>query len=173
MKINYNKIIDNGTVYNLSTWAITQELFDWIRNNIPTGSIILELGSGEGTGILSKYYTMYSVEHDKQWLNKYKSNYIHAPLINDLWYDPQILVKNLPVKYDLLLVDGLPTSRRRLLFWDNRHIFNLSVPIILDDTVRPEEREVAMKFKYLGFRVEFIDAMRGRKQFAVVHNVPT
>lgn len=44
----------------LGGWAISEELFEWIKENVDEGSVILELGSGAGTGELAKDYTMFS-----------------------------------------------------------------------------------------------------------------
>jgi hypothetical protein len=41
---------------NLDGWAIPREAFEWIYENLPHGSTILELGSGNGTKELVKYY---------------------------------------------------------------------------------------------------------------------
>ena len=75
----------------------------------PKNSTILELGSGTGTIELVKHYTVYSIEHQKQWVGEAsRSNYIYAPLktyggvFN--WYDNHYL-NNLPKDYDLLLID--------------------------------------------------------------------
>lgn len=39
---------------NLDGWAIPREAFEWIYENLPHGSTILELGSGNGTKELGK-----------------------------------------------------------------------------------------------------------------------
>ncbi|MDX1920901.1 MAG: hypothetical protein SFU25_09240, partial [Candidatus Caenarcaniphilales bacterium] len=43
---------------------------------------IIEFGSGEGTKLLTKRYKVFSIEHDKRFLNQHHENYIYAPLIN-------------------------------------------------------------------------------------------
>ena len=88
-------------------FAISRELFEFIRQTLPDGSTILELGSGSGTGELCRHYRMYSIEQDKKWLNTYNSTYIHAPLKNR-WYDVTILREKLPTipTYDCILIDG-------------------------------------------------------------------
>lgn len=48
----------------LGGWAIEAAVIEWIRAHIPSGSTILEFGSGAGTEVLSKHYRMFSVEHD-------------------------------------------------------------------------------------------------------------
>ena len=80
------------------------EIHDWVIENIPKKSIILELGSGKGTKrLVDNDYTVYSVEHNPKWMNRYGSNYIHAT-IKDGWYDPKVIEEQLPNKYDLLIV---------------------------------------------------------------------
>ena len=67
-------------------WSISKELFDYIRKILPEGSTIVELGSGWASEQLSKYYTVYSIEHSEKWLDKYNTNYIYAPIKNN-WYE--------------------------------------------------------------------------------------
>lgn len=130
MRINKN---------NFENWAISEQLYNWIIKNIPKKSTILELGSGTGSIELAKLYNLYSVEHDKKWLNlTKKSNYIYAPIKNG-WYDIDILKKKLPKEYDLILVDGPPGNIGREGFLKNLKLFNTNVPIIIDDSNRLNE----------------------------------
>lgn len=64
---------------NLGGWAIQESCYNFIKQILPEGKIILEFGSGLGTDYLSKHYKMYSVENYSEWINKYKSTYIYAP----------------------------------------------------------------------------------------------
>jgi len=133
---------------NFNDWAITYEVFEWIKKNIKTGSTILELGSGTGTKELCELYEVYSVEHDQRWVDYTPSNYIYAPIKNQNeynWYDVDILKKKLPKKYDLILIDGPPGIIGRKPFLDNLNLFNLNVPIIVDDTNRKDEQELFLK----------------------------
>ena len=66
--------------FGFGGWAISKTCFDYIRELLPGGKVILELGSGEGTAELAKYYRMYSIENQKEWINKYDSTYIYAPI---------------------------------------------------------------------------------------------
>jgi len=125
----------DGTFGNSS---ISKQLFNYIRNNLAIGSTILELGSGWASGELSKYYTVYSIEHDKKWVNQYTTNYIYAPIKNK-WYDVATLKKELPTAYDLILVDGPPGPIGRYGFYKNLSLFNTNVPIIFDDINRKAE----------------------------------
>ena len=78
---------------NLGGMAISQELVNWIYNNIPEGSTILEFGSGYGTAELVKKYTVYSIEDNIDWVNFVpESTYFYAP-IKDNWYDISFIDK--------------------------------------------------------------------------------
>lgn len=125
---------------NFGGWAIDESTFKWIINNIDFGSNILELGSGTGTIELSKYYNMYSIEHNEEYLNLCKnSTYIYSEIINGFYNIPKI--KNLlPKKYDLLLIDGPPKAvSNRNKFLDFINYFNLETNILVDDTNRKSE----------------------------------
>ena len=152
---------------NLGGWAICQGVFSWIRSNLSVGSVFLEFGSGRGTIELTKYYNVYSVEQDSQWLGlAEKAEYIHAP-IKDGWYDADILFKNLPEEYDLILVDGPKGSgnRRGLAkHWDK---LNTDVPIIMDDTNRAKEFSFALESsKAINKNIEFLTGVG--KSFAII-----
>ena len=138
--------MSNKTNNIFGGWAIEEELFNKIREILSDGSTILEFGSGIVSEEFSKYYNVYSVEHNKEWVNKYNTNYIHAPLIkyDDLdypWYDTNILKKDLPKDYDLILVDGPPAGRNitaRHGFYYNLDLFNLKDKILIFDDIERE-----------------------------------
>jgi hypothetical protein len=146
LKTNWEEKIDiikNMEKENLGGWAISEEVFHWIIKNIKKNSTILELGSGSGTKELSKLYKVYSVEHNENFLNKYPSNYIYAPIKEkngQLWYDTEVLKNEIPKSYDLILIDGPPGNIGRMPFLENLELFNLDVPIMVDDTNRKDER---------------------------------
>jgi len=123
------------------------EIIEWIRENVPKGSTILELGSGRGsTQSLCHEYKMYSIEHDKKWLNRFDSSYIYAP-IKDGFYDREVLKKELPTEYELILVDGPPRKIDgkkigRKGFGENLDLFNTDCIIIFDDSDRGREKNL-------------------------------
>jgi hypothetical protein len=129
-------------INNLENWMLPELAFEWIYNNIKFGSTILELGSGYGTEILSKSYKIYSIEQNSDWLDKFDSEYIYAP-IEDGFYCKESL-KSIPKIYDLLIIDG-PTksSGGRLGIIDNLEYFYLECPILIDDTNRQDELDIA------------------------------
>lgn len=129
---------------NLGGWSICDKMFEWILENIPEESTILELGSGRGTIELARYYKVISIENDKKWVGvSKKSEYIHAPLV-DGWYDVSKLEKHLPKEYDLLIIDG-PIGESRKHFLKHYSLFKTDIPIIIDDTNRKEDAIMAHK----------------------------
>jgi len=141
----------------LGGYSISDVCFNFIREILPEGKTILELGSGLGTDILSKHYTMYSIEDNGAWINKYNSTYLHVPLkkydniwtapnlpgVNNAWFNPDILKQKLKfafweVKYDLILVDGPSGFFGRGGFFKHLDLFDTNVPIIIDDIHREE-----------------------------------
>jgi hypothetical protein len=151
---------------NLGGWAIQETCYNFIKTILPEGSTILEFGSGIGTDYLSKHYEMISIENYSEWVGKYKSTYIHAPIVYytesypapDLpgehgskqigWYDVEIIKQQLPSKYDLILVDGPNGKFGRGGFLKHIDLFNTNVPIIFDDINR-EERHLMVKVSEL------------------------
>jgi len=136
---------------NLDGWAIPIEAFKWILENIPKGSTILELGSGNGTKELVKYYNVISIEENEKWVNVVpESTYIYSPLkeysfVNKhscCWYDDDKL-NNLPKEYDLLIIDG-PVGNNRGNFIHFMDKFKKDVPYVIDDTQREGDRKMAL-----------------------------
>jgi predicted O-methyltransferase YrrM len=131
-------------------WALPSKAFQWIENNIPFGRNIVELGSGNGSSRLSENYQLWSIEHDEAWLHTSSSNYIHAEIIpysvnglEGFWYNREKIEQALPKEYDLLIIDGPPSSIGRngvLVFHD---LFDWSGYILIDDTHRAEDKLLA------------------------------
>ena len=129
-------------------WSISRELFDFIRQTIPAGSTILEFGSGYGTKALAMYYEMYSIEDDIRFVNLFNSNYCHAPIKQYdgyQWYDREVVAEFVKdIEYDLLLIDApIGGKYGRSGFLQHTDLFNMNVPVVVDDTNRDEERMIA------------------------------
>jgi hypothetical protein len=124
---------------NLNDWSISEEMLQWLLENLDKGKTILEFGSGYGTIELTKFWNVYSVEQNKGFVGLAPdSNYTHAPIVNG-WYDVNLVFDNIPKEYDLLIVDGpAGTGNREGIesYWDR---LNLNVPILMDDTHRIKE----------------------------------
>jgi len=146
----------NKVENKLGGWSFEPELYHFLRENLPDGSTILELGSGQGTEVLSQHYRMISIEHNHRFVNKYNSTYIHAPMVG-YWYDTSILESIIPGMwgtYDCILVDGPvgSESRSRIGFWENITMFDTSKLILVDDTNRDGEKMLFEKIvDYVNF----------------------
>lgn len=153
----------------MNGFDIGEGLENWIYTNLSEGSTILELGSGSGTGRLAKKYKMYSIESEKEWMDKYDSTYLFCPL-KGKWYNPDFIFLHVTdLEYDLLLVDAprAVNGDDRLGFIDNIKWFKTNIPIIIDDTHRPHEMKLArMVGEKVGRVVNFITD--GVKEFAVI-----
>jgi len=155
----------------ISEWSMDKEMYNWVRRNISKGSTILELGSGKSTIDLAEDYKVYSVEHDKEWLNLTdKAKYIYAP-IKDSWYDTNILKEELPTKYDLIIVDGPPGYIGRMGFYHNLKLLKTKVcPILFDDTNREAEKDLLEKVTKK-LRTKYTEYNVGNKKFAVLNHI--
>jgi len=160
-----------------NTWSVSPSLVDVIRDIVPADGTILELGSGEGTGVLAEYFTMFSVEHDRDWTDKYKSTYIYSPLIahkavsgfddtEPIWYDPSYLREKLPERYDLILVDGPPKHRSGFVKYFD--LFKSNVPIIFDDVQRNHDNTVMVKTAARLSKPYTVYACHEAKHFGVI-----
>ena len=133
----------------LGPMALKPSAIHFIADNFPKGMKILELGSGTGTeSLLDKGFSVFSIEQDPEWAFKYHEGYILAPLkFNEIdnrwWFDPIYLKGKIPTGYDFLLIDG-PSGPKgcRLGILENLELFNMNVPILVDDVNRPEDLEL-------------------------------
>ena len=141
--------------------SISKKCVEYIKNILPKGSTILELGSGEGTTWLSdEGYTMYSVENQPEWFNYYPNHttyincrtkyyddtYTIPPIVDQsAWYHPDDLFPNLPKSYDLILIDGPGGRWGRGGFFKHIDKFDNDVPMIFDDIHRVQDSDVMEK----------------------------
>ena len=166
-------------------WAMDIECYKKILELLPEGKILLEFGSGHATNKLSETYKMYSVEHDKKWVNKYNSTYIYAPITTEKsempiinWYDVNVLKRQLPAEYDLILIDGPPVAlstnaMTRDGFRRNINLFNLrDVIIVFDDIQRKGEmNSMILLAKELNSNYEIFNSginSKNKKQFGII-----
>lgn len=132
-------ILNKNSVLDQIKWGgsgIERVTFDFIRERIPEGSTIIELGAGHvSTYALSQFYDLYSVEHNLQFTGLYPSaKYIFAPIEND-WYD----LKELPPA-KMVLVDG--ACRAGIL--KHLHLFEETTKFLIHDTYRETEKKLAI-----------------------------
>ena len=133
-----------------SGWTLPEKAFQWIEENIPVGSNIVELGSGHGSIRLSENYNVWSIEHNETWLNISSSNYIHAEIIpfsvngeKGHWYNAEKIKCALPEKYALMIIDGPPSTIGRNGVLAFQELFNWDCHILVDDTHRAEDKLIA------------------------------
>lgn len=143
---------------------------DYILNNFPKGSSMLEFGSGENTKLFTKKFKVTSIEHDKNYIGLAKnSNYIYAPIKNG-WFDISKLDSLKNKKFDIILVDAPPSDIGRIGLLYNLHYFNWDAVIIFDDTNRTNEAMVCANF-VVRFRPKNITLFKGlKKHFTVIDN---
>lgn len=126
--------------------GMVEEVYDFIRAELPAGNHILELGAGYvSTQVLPRTYQLTTIEHDPQFVGMYPTNYIYAPRVGD-WYDPasvEAALRRLVTPYQMIIVDG---PDPRMGFWEHRHLFDLRGILIIDDIWRAEEWEMAQRF---------------------------
>lgn len=164
--------------------SLGEKSIDLIRYFLPEKSSILEFGCGVTTKILLNWYTVYSIEHNQQWLNhknayhvslkKYNEDDFLCPDISGMpfsekqtaWYDPIILtnILNNIKKYDCIIIDGPNANYGRGGFYSYIHLFNTSVPMLFHDVHRQAELELMKKVSKLLKRDYYIledDPMTG------------
>jgi hypothetical protein len=133
-------------LYPLGSASLGQAALDWITTHVPAGSTVVELGSGPETGWLAKRFQVISIEDDARRIDKEKSTYVHAPLVDyapgKSWYDVEAVRKGLEGRtYSLLIVDG-PGWQSRANLIDHLDLFDLRVPILMDDVNAPGVAEL-------------------------------
>ncbi len=136
--------------YDPDDWAISKELFAYMKRVLPEGKTILELGSGAGTLQLLKHWEVISIEHDPEFVEKLTNQCIYAPLKEHkavanhegtVWYDADTLRPQLKwLQYDLLLVDGPPESRAGFVKYFD--MFDSTALIVFDDVNRRRDNAV-------------------------------
>lgn len=134
--------LNNGEKLNAvipKNMALSNEVIEFIKENLPKDSTILEFGSGRGTEILSKTFNMLSVEENLDWVDRYDSEYLHAEIKED-WYDIEKVNNFIKDKsYDLVLIDGPADGDRNKiaeLISNGKLKVNTNVSFLIDDAER-------------------------------------
>lgn len=158
--------MDSKEINSFGGASLEENAFNTILKILPRGKTILELGSGYTTRrLVQEGYVVHSIEHDEEYLDLYHNNYIYAPLEyfkpivrfkhidsdntpRNLWYDVNAVregVKDLD--YDLFIIDGPPTFYNRVGLLKRLHLFNLDVPILIDDYNRDSQIVIDMSHR--------------------------
>lgn len=144
---------------NFGGSSITKDIFQWIIENIPHGSNIIEVGSGLGsTPNLALYFNVFSIENEEQAIREIENvTFIHAPLkeydeVNKppyefpnekAWYDVESIRGKLPKQYSFILLDGPEGKYGRGGFLKNIKLFNRNAIVLIHDTNREAEKKLA------------------------------
>lgn len=122
--------------------GIEKVTFDWILENIPKGSVVIELGSGHcSTKALSLYYELYSIEHNPEFANLFPNvKYLVTDNASG-WYEREKVKEFIPEKskQTMIFIDG--THRAGIL--DNLDLFNPDAVYLIHDTYREIEIKLA------------------------------
>jgi len=170
---------------NLSLWAISKEIVDYLIDNLNENDTIIEFGSGSGSIEIEKNFNLWSIEHNKYFLYKNTLKNFYAPIkkykkINPTlktdikeyeWYNEDVVnnVMN-KIKYNCLLVDGPPGCIGRDGFLYNLDNFDTNCLIIIDDVNRDEENKLLYKVsKRLSCKYTVYHCADG-KSFGVIDN---
>ena len=116
----------------------------------------------------------FSIEHDPRWIDyAEKATYIYAPIVSYgtkkvyKWYDRKIIKAEIPKDYDLLLMDGPNGYIGREGFVRNITLFNMNVPIIIDDTQREKYVKIC-DFICENYNKKATTIQGGNKQFTIL-----
>lgn len=152
-------------------WSIDWEVYDWLIDHLPFGSTILEFGSGWASGEMSKRWKVFSIEENATFIGKHKTSYIHAPIDEMGWYSKDVLERELPKHYDLILIDG-PGAKIRKNIEHRSELFNWNVPVIIDDMQEDYLLESALKLVTNNIKrpYQIMEGGSGKK-FMVIPNV--
>lgn len=124
--------------------GIEKCVFDYLINRFAKGTKMLEFGAGDvSTKAFSQYFELTTIEQMNEWIGRYPSKYIHAPLRGD-WYDRNYLL-NLPKDFEVIFVDG-PLGDKRQGVLNNLDLFNTDCVWVFHDIYRPTERKLAVDF---------------------------
>lgn len=148
--------------------SISENLYNFILEHVEKKSTILELGSGYSSEILSLDYNVYSIENDPNFLNCCdRVHYIYAPIVN-AWYDVDVLKRQLPIQYDVIIVDGPKGSIGRSGFFKHLNLFDSNALIIFDDVNRSEEYKL-MQNCAKALKKKFTIITSGKKKWGYLH----
>ena len=139
--------------YSWGGSGITFNCADWILKNLKSNKKILEFGAGKtSTLFFSKFWSLTTIEQDKNYCDLFDNvNYIHSP-IKDGWYDVNLTA--LPHKYDLIFIDGPLGYLETEKFWSLTVYDNWQQ---VRDLIKPIQRcEILKKIEYIDYRDSII-----------------
>ena len=137
-----------------SQWMLPSEIFVYLCELFPSGSKILEFGSGDGTRILAERFDICSIEHDEVWAEKLdsechlisiKSKDISTETGQAGWYDVDEVLKVIPRDLDIVIIDGPNGTIGRHGILSVLDSLPKSATYIVDDVHRDAEMDLYKK----------------------------
>jgi hypothetical protein len=124
----------------LTNWRLGDHAIEFIVNNLPIGSKILEFGSGLGSMMLyARGFELLSIEEDPYYINFCHTNYCLAK-IKDEWYDIEAVKNSIKEKtFDAFIIDGPAKGKRSKILSHDFIDFDMPKFIIVDDINREKD----------------------------------
>jgi len=149
-------------------WKMDNKVLQWMKDNLPTAEVVLELGGGAGSVALHEHWTGWTIEHDYQWFQWLQMKgvpAIYSPL-RDGWYGlaPRTLRKLQTA--DVVIIDGPPSTLRPNATHHLHHIKE-GATVIYDDAHRKAVRDMV-----IGEVIEVIQCDHGRRTIIAKHPCP-
>ena len=125
-----------------------------ITQLVQEGAVVVELGDRIGLDRLEHLYHILTIYSDKTKMPfQISDKHVHVPtksLADGVteWYDPLLLGSLLPEKYDLLFVNGPKEKYGKFGLLENINLFNLDIPIIINDSIRENDAGIARELAY-------------------------
>ena len=149
----------------MDAWQLGEEAEIWISQKFQNkNTTILEFGCGKGTVARSSYYQITVIEHDIDYLTdgpecilaRIKPNKFSEKYNEKGWYDAKVIEQLRGKKFDLIIIDGPPGSIGRSGILAHPWLFKLSPIILVDDTHRSPEKNLAKAISKLQQPAELI-----------------
>jgi hypothetical protein len=124
----------------LTNWRLSDHAIEFIVNNLPKGSKILEFGSGLGSMMLyARGFELLSIEENAYYMNFCHPNYCLAE-IKDEWYDAETVKDRIKGEtFDAMIIDGPAEGKRSKILDHNFIDFDMPKFIIVDDIDREKD----------------------------------
>jgi len=124
----------------LTNWRLNDHAVEFIVNNLPKGSKILEFGSGLGSMMLyARGFELLSIEENAYYMNFCHLNYCLAE-IKDEWYDAETVKDRIKGEtFDAMIIDGPAEGKRSKILDHNFIDFDMPKFIIVDDIDREKD----------------------------------
>ena len=150
----------------MDAWQLGEKAETWIYQKFQNkNATILEFGCGKGTEARSSSHHITVIEHDIDYITNGAECMLAKIIPNESsekynekgWYDAKVIELLRGRNFDLIIIDGPPGSIGRSGILAYPWIFELSPIILVDDTHRGPERNLAQTIAKLQEPVEIIN----------------